>query len=155
MKVGLLLIGFVLGSIQFAEAQQPATIPRIGYISGAGNLSNQGPYVEALRQGLRDLGYIEERNIAIEHRGSEGKTGRYPTLVNELVQSGRHVLENSWFVANSTTPHRYGSRNKLSTEQERSEFIVGLVVIRRELRANDELSAFCPRTCAYTAPNAP
>jgi putative tryptophan/tyrosine transport system substrate-binding protein len=52
--VALLAAGFL------AEAQQqPAKIPRIGYVSGTGDASNQGPFVEALRQGLRDLGYIE------------------------------------------------------------------------------------------------
>jgi putative tryptophan/tyrosine transport system substrate-binding protein len=75
-----------------AQAQQPAKIPRIGYISGAGDASNQGPYVEALRQGLRDLGYIENKNFVIEFRGAEGKTDRYPTLVNQLVQLKVDVL---------------------------------------------------------------
>jgi putative tryptophan/tyrosine transport system substrate-binding protein len=74
------------------EAQQSTKIPRMGYVSGTGDASNQGPYVEALRQGLRDLGYVEGRNIAIEYRGAEGKTDRYPTLVNELVQTQVDVL---------------------------------------------------------------
>ena len=87
----LLLIG-ILANTHFAGAQQPAKIPRIGYVSGTGDASNQGPYVEALRQGLRDLGYIEGRNIIIEYRGAEGKTDRYPTLVNELVQLKVDVL---------------------------------------------------------------
>jgi putative ABC transport system substrate-binding protein len=75
-----------------ADAQQPAKIPRLGYISGTGNVSNQGPYVEALRQGLRDLAYTEGKNIAIEYRGAEGKLDRLPTLVNELVQLKVDVL---------------------------------------------------------------
>jgi putative tryptophan/tyrosine transport system substrate-binding protein len=69
-----------------AEAQQPAKIARIGYISGPGDPSNPGPYVEALRQGLRDLGYIEGKNFVIEYRGAGGKSERYPSLVNELLQ---------------------------------------------------------------------
>jgi hypothetical protein len=56
---------------------------------------NQGPYVEALRQGLRDLRYVEGRNIAIEYRGAEGKTDRYPTLVNQLVQKLRSMFSSS------------------------------------------------------------
>jgi hypothetical protein len=63
-----------------AEAQQATKIPRIGYVSGTGNASNQGPYVEALRQGLRDLGYIEGKNFAIEYPGAEGKPGRRQAL---------------------------------------------------------------------------
>ena len=75
-----------------AEAQQPAKIPRIGYVSGTGDATNQGPYVEALRQGLRDLGYIEGKNFAIEYRGAEGKLDRVPNLVAELVQLKVDVL---------------------------------------------------------------
>jgi hypothetical protein len=59
MKSTLLLIGFISAAIHFAEAQQSARIPRIGYVSGTGDASNPGPYVQALREGLRDLGYIE------------------------------------------------------------------------------------------------
>ena len=74
-----------------AEAQSKK-MPRIGYISGTGNATEQGPYVEALRHGLRDLGYIEGRTFVVEFRGAEGKTDRYPTLVNELVQLKVAVL---------------------------------------------------------------
>jgi putative tryptophan/tyrosine transport system substrate-binding protein len=55
-----------------ADAQQQKKVSRIGYVSGTGEAFNQGPYVYALRQGLRDLGYIEETNIAVEYRGAEG-----------------------------------------------------------------------------------
>ena len=89
--------GFALSTLLFAvsvsvDAQQPAKTPRIGYVSGTGDASNQGPYVEALRQGLRDLGYIEGKNIVIEYRGAEGKLDRIPSLVNELVQLKVDVL---------------------------------------------------------------
>jgi putative ABC transport system substrate-binding protein len=75
-----------------AEAQQAAKIPRIGYVSGTGNAANQGPYVEALRQGLRDLGYVDGKNIVIEYRGAEGKGDSIPSLVKELVQLQVDVL---------------------------------------------------------------
>src|SRR5262249_46289804 len=68
-----------------AEAQK-SKIPRVGYISGTGSESNPGTYVEALRQGLRDLGYVDGKNIAIEYRGAEGKLERVPSLVTELVR---------------------------------------------------------------------
>jgi putative ABC transport system substrate-binding protein len=86
MKTVLLLIGSILSSIHFAEAQQPAKIPRIGYVSGTGNASNQGAYVEALRQGLRDLGYVEGKNILIEYRGAEANLNRLPEYIREFVQ---------------------------------------------------------------------
>jgi len=75
-----------------AEAQQSAKIPRIGYLSGTGDSSNPGPYVTALRQGLRDLGYIDGKNIVIEYRGAEGKLERIPGIVAELVQLKVDVL---------------------------------------------------------------
>jgi putative tryptophan/tyrosine transport system substrate-binding protein len=76
MKTIVLLIGFILASGYFAQAQQPAKIPRIGYVSGTGDALNQGPYVEALRQGLKELGYIDGKNFKIEYRGAEGKADR-------------------------------------------------------------------------------
>jgi len=69
-----------------ARAQQSVKIPRIGYVSGTGSAADQGPYVEALRQGLRDLGRIEGRNFSIEYRGAEGHLDRVPSIVDELVQ---------------------------------------------------------------------
>jgi putative ABC transport system substrate-binding protein len=75
-----------------AEAQQTTKIPRIGYVSTTGNASNQGLYVEALRQGLRDLGYIEGKNFVIEYRGADGKGDHIPSLLNELMQLQVDVL---------------------------------------------------------------
>jgi putative ABC transport system substrate-binding protein len=92
MKTILLLIGFIMANINITEAQQPTKIPRIGYVSGTGSATNQGPYIEALRQGLRDLGYVEGKNIAIEFRGAKGKNEEIPNLVKELVQDKVNVL---------------------------------------------------------------
>ena len=83
---------FALALCFYVEAQQPAKIPRIGYVSGTGDPSNPGPYVEAFRQGLRDLGHIDGKNIVIEYRGAEGKLDRIPSLVAELVQLKVDVL---------------------------------------------------------------
>src|SRR5258706_12696412 len=62
-----------IGSV-VAQAQQPVKIPRLGYISGTGTALNQGLYVEALRNGLRDLGYDDGNTSAIEIRGAYVKT---------------------------------------------------------------------------------
>jgi putative ABC transport system substrate-binding protein len=68
------------------EAQQPTKIPRVGYVSGTGDATNQGPYVEALREGLRERGHVEGKTFVIEFRGAEGKIERVPSLIEELVQ---------------------------------------------------------------------
>jgi len=77
---------FVAAWVQIVSAQPQTKIPRIGYVSGTGNATNQGPYVEALRQGMRDFGYVEGKSFTIEYRGAEGKLDRIPSLVTELVQ---------------------------------------------------------------------
>src|SRR5438132_9812375 len=83
----------LLLSLSFsAAAQQPKKIPRIGYVSGSGDANNPGPNVEAFRQGLRDLGYTEGKNIVVEYRYIEGKLDRIPSLVAELVQLKVDVL---------------------------------------------------------------
>jgi len=90
--LSILFILLLLAVSVIAEAQEAKKMPRIGYISGPGDASNPGPYVEALRQGLRDLGYIEGKNFVIEYRGAGGKTERYPSLVDELVKLKVDVL---------------------------------------------------------------
>ena len=66
-----------------AEAQQAAKIARIGYLTG--NLAAIPHLREAFRQGLRDLAYVEGRNLVIEYRDAEGKLERLPALAAELV----------------------------------------------------------------------
>jgi len=82
----------VLGTFAVVQAQPAGKIPRIGYLSGTGNPSDQGPYVAALRQGLHDLGYIEGKNFVIEYRGAAGKLEPVPSLVAELIQLNVDVL---------------------------------------------------------------
>ena len=83
---------FFLTTASLAQAQQPKKIPRIGWLSGGGTADTPGTQFEAFRQGLRDLGYIEGKNILIEHRRAEGKLDRLPNLVAELVQLKVDVL---------------------------------------------------------------
>jgi putative ABC transport system substrate-binding protein len=66
-----------------AEAQQAAKVARIGFL--ATNLATDRHLSEAFRQGLRDLGYVEGRNLVIEYRDAEGKVERFPALAAELV----------------------------------------------------------------------
>jgi ABC-type uncharacterized transport system substrate-binding protein len=68
-----------------ASAQQPTNVPRIAYL-GATSLTANAARVEAFRQGLRELGYVEGKNIVIELRSAEGKQDRLPALVAELIR---------------------------------------------------------------------
>jgi putative tryptophan/tyrosine transport system substrate-binding protein len=68
-----------------AAAQQPTKIPRIGYL-GLISPSVSSARIEAFRQGLRELGYVEGKNIVIEWRHNEGKLDRVPALAAELVR---------------------------------------------------------------------
>lgn len=85
----LLLAAILLITASIAEAQQPAKIPRIGYVSGASNVQREEI---AFRQGLRDLGYVERKNILIEYRSQEGKADTAPLLVAELIKLKVDVL---------------------------------------------------------------
>jgi len=70
----------------FAQAQQAKKIPHIGYLAPVFPCSGSLPSLEAFTQGLRDLGYVEDKNIIIECRSAEGKLDRQPDLAAELVQ---------------------------------------------------------------------
>jgi ABC-type uncharacterized transport system substrate-binding protein len=83
--VGLTVIAFVLaiGGAR-ADAQQPTKIPRIGFLITS-SPSAIAPRMDAFRQGLGELGYVEGKNIVIEQRLAEGKLERLPALAGELV----------------------------------------------------------------------
>src|SRR3954469_8618647 len=68
-----------------ATAQQRAKIPRIAVLIGS-SLAANAVRVDAFRQSLRELGYIEGKNIAIEYRSAEGKFDRLPQLAAEIVR---------------------------------------------------------------------
>src|ERR1700693_1643804 len=81
---GTVLALLALGAAPLAaEAQQAAKIARIGYLTSSLGVNPHLP--EAFRQGLRDLGYVEGRNLVIEYRDAEGKVDRLPALAAELV----------------------------------------------------------------------
>jgi len=84
------LTGGLLAAPLAAEAQQAGKVPRIGYL--AVNPAANPHLHEAFRQGLRDLGYVEGRNVVIEYREAEGKPERLPALAAELVALKVDVL---------------------------------------------------------------
>jgi putative ABC transport system substrate-binding protein len=68
-----------------ARAQQAAKVPRIGYLmTGSLEMPEGRALVDALRQGLRERGYVERQTIVIEYRSADGKIERFPQLANEL-----------------------------------------------------------------------
>ena len=86
-----LLMTVLLTTVSHAQAQQPVKVPRIGF------LTNNSPTTfpsgdEAFRLGLRELGYIEGKNIIIEWRYAEGKPGRLQEMLNELIRSNVAVI---------------------------------------------------------------
>ncbi|HEV2978734.1 MAG TPA: ABC transporter substrate-binding protein [Casimicrobiaceae bacterium] len=66
--------------------QRPAKIPRVGYLQPVVPENGSSPFLEDFRQGLRELGYVEGRNLQLEIRWGEGKLDRLPALAEELVR---------------------------------------------------------------------
>jgi len=81
--LSVVLTIFFLAAVEFAQAQQPKKVHRIGFLA-TGDPARQS--TEAIRLALRDLGYIEGQNIAIEYRYAAGKRDRFPELAAELVR---------------------------------------------------------------------
>src|SRR6266545_4991554 len=85
-KITVLTLYAMLSALcSSAQAQQPTKIPRIGFLS-ASSPAALSSRIEAFRQGLRELGYVEGKNIVIEWRSAEGKLDRLPALAAELVR---------------------------------------------------------------------
>ena len=84
----VLVVGLALVLVHPTEAQQPAKVPAIGFLS----TGSPWPNFEAFRLGLRDLGYIEEKNITIESRFAEEKFDRLSDLAAELVRLNVDIL---------------------------------------------------------------
>src|SRR5215813_11058587 len=79
----VLVMGLLLASVD-SVAQQLTKIPRIGFL-GAASASALTDQLDAFRQGLRELGYVEGKNIVVEYRYGDGKVDRVPELAAELV----------------------------------------------------------------------
>ena len=79
----IITLGILLGSLA-AQAQQTGNVYRIGFL-GNSTAALEANLVGPFREGLRDLGYDEGRNILIEYRWAEGKYERFPALIAELI----------------------------------------------------------------------
>jgi len=85
MKIAIWLSSAVLLAAMPVHAQQSKKVPRIGYLSARDTASDSARSA-AIRQGLRELGYIEGQNIAFEYRYADGKRERFAVLAAELVR---------------------------------------------------------------------
>jgi putative ABC transport system substrate-binding protein len=110
MKATTLLVTLVLGLcgvLLAADAQQAGKGPRIGVLS-AGSLAAD-IHLEAFRQGLRDLGYVEGQNLTVTYRFAEGQAERLAALAAELIQLPVDVL------VTRSAPATHAARHATST----------------------------------------
>ena len=89
--VPILVAVILLTVAVVTEAQQPKKVPRIGYLTGS-SPSARSARIEAFGQGLRELGYVEGKNIVIEYRYAEEKLDRLPVLAAELLRLNVEVI---------------------------------------------------------------
>jgi hypothetical protein len=108
-----------------ARSQQPTKVPRVGLLFYGSPGSS--PEVDAFRQGLRELGYTEEQNIAIEYRFASGRVGVYSTLeadflaeLKKAFETGNPDLSILWqkFVAAHTPPNLPEIKSRLILNRE-------------------------------------
>jgi putative ABC transport system substrate-binding protein len=86
----LIVTSFFLGAVYTASAQPTTkTIPRIGFISST---TGDSSMFDAFQERLRELGYVQGKNLLIEHRHAEGRLDRLPTFVHEFVQQKVDVI---------------------------------------------------------------
>ncbi len=100
-----LALGILLAPLA-VDAQQPSKMYRIGFLSGRSGPSNTD---EAFRQGLRDLGYVEGKNIAIEYRWAHGNIERLPALAADLIRLRVDVI------VTGSTPAVQAAKNATKT----------------------------------------
>jgi putative ABC transport system substrate-binding protein len=90
-KITWLLATVLLTAVSLAEAQQPKRIPQIGYIS-YGSVEIEKSWLAVLQQGLRELGYLEGKNIVIEQRHAAGRSEKLTELLAELIRLKVDIL---------------------------------------------------------------
>ena len=98
----------VLLAAPSAKAQQAGKVYRVGHLSGSGEVASK-PFVDAFREGMRALGYVEGRNWVLDGRYAEGKVERLPSLTRELINRNPDVL------LVSTTPGNLAAKAATST----------------------------------------
>ena len=100
-KLYWLITAILLALIYQAEAQQPAKIPRIGYVAQRNKPTVATPDLAAdsFQEGLRTLGYIEGKNVVFEYRYAEGSEDRLRALIADLVQLKVDVIVSPTFQA--------------------------------------------------------
>ena len=152
-----LLGGATVAWSMTARAQQTAT-PVIGYLH-SGSLAPYAHLVAAFHQGLKETGYIEGRNVAIEYRWAEGHYDRLPALAEDLV--GRHV---ALIVAQGGDPPVLAAKSATATipivlTSSSDPVRLGLVASLKSARCNASMSrarrrsrSGCARTSATRSP---
>ena len=80
-----LVVIFLFFAVSLADAQQTKNVPRIGFLGGSSASAYSG-FIDAFRKSLRDLGYVEGQNIAIEYRYADGKRDRLSDLSADLIR---------------------------------------------------------------------
>jgi putative tryptophan/tyrosine transport system substrate-binding protein len=91
-KITVLTLCAMLFALSYsASAQQPKKVPRIGYLTGA-DAATESARSEGIRLALRERGYVDGQNIAIEYRYAEGKRGQLPALAAELVRLNVNII---------------------------------------------------------------
>ncbi len=103
------LAGGLLAAPLAADAQQAGKVPRIGFLSVT-SPSDRPPLLDAFRQGLRELGWVEGQNIVIDYRYAEGRVDRLPGLAAELVR-----LKVDLIVASAGTQAATAAKNATET----------------------------------------
>src|SRR5713226_1073603 len=103
-----LLATVLLATVSLADAQQAKKVPRIGCLAGNSS-SAESPRLEAFRQGLRDLGHVQGKNIAIEYRYADARFDKLPALADELVRLKVDVL------LTNSTPAAQAAKNATRT----------------------------------------
>ena len=88
---GRLTAIFLLTTVSLAAAQSSGKVARIGYVSSIGTAKSDRSFL-ALRDGLRDLGHIEGRNIQFDHRSAQGKRDRIPGFIAEFIQNKVDII---------------------------------------------------------------